>query len=126
MKIAINLAAALLLLAGILGAADLSGSWKGQFDFNGNAVPLTFDLKADGSALTGAVTGLPAGVAQIKEGKIDGAKISFSVNSEYDGNPIKLVYKGQVQDDGIHIDMALDDGSWSVDFVLKRGLQPPA
>jgi len=111
----------LMVFAGVLAAASLTGAWKGQFDFNGNAVPLTFDLKADGAALTGTVTGLPAGVADIKEGKVDGANITFFVNSQYQGDPIKLVYKGQVQDDGIHFSMGLEDGSWGVEFVAKRG-----
>jgi hypothetical protein len=121
MRTAICLTAGLVMLAGLLTAASLTGAWKGQFDYNGNAVPLTIDLKADGDALTGSVTGLPAGVAEIKEGKIQGATISFYVTSEYQGSPIKLVYKGQVQDDGIHFNMGLEDGSWGVDFVAKRG-----
>ncbi|HUP04138.1 MAG TPA: hypothetical protein VMU19_09120 [Bryobacteraceae bacterium] len=121
MKASAKLAAIFLLVTGLLAAADLNGSWKGQFDFNGNAVPLTFALKADGAALTGTVTGLPAGAAEIKEGKIQGASISFSVDTEYQGNPVKLVYKGQVQDDGIHVNMGTEDGSWAIDFVIKRG-----
>ena len=121
MRIAICLTASLVLLAGLLAAADLTGAWKGQFEFNGTPVPLTFDLKASGEALTGSVTGLPAGVAEIKEGKIQGADISFSIMSQYQGDPIKLVYKGQVQKDGIHFNMGTEDGSWGVDFVAKRG-----
>jgi hypothetical protein len=121
MRIAICLTASLVLLAGLLAAADLTGAWKGQFEFNGTPVPLTFDLKTSGEALTGSVTGLPAGVAEIKEGKIQGANISFSIMSQYQGDPIKLVYKGQVQEDGIHFNMGTEDGSWGVDFVAKRG-----
>lgn len=121
MKITICLTAGLLLLAGVLAAADLTGAWKGQFEFNGTPVPLTFDLKTAGDALTGSVTGLPAGAAEIKEGKIQGASVTFFVMSQYQGDPIKLVYKGQVQDDGIHFNMGLEDGSWGVDFVVKRG-----
>ena len=121
MKRAIRLAAALALAAGALAAAGLTGTWKGQFDFNGNAVPLAFDLKTDGAAVTGSVTGLPSGVTEIKEGKVQGDNLTFSVNTTYQGDPIKLVYKGRVQEDGIHFSMGLEDGSWGVAFVAKRG-----
>ena len=47
------------LMAAMLFAADLTGKWTGQFDFNGNAVPLTFDLTSSGATLTGKVNGLP-------------------------------------------------------------------
>jgi len=121
MKIALRLVASLALLAGLLGAADLTGSWKGQFDFNGTPVPLTFDLKANGEALTGSITGLPAGVSEIKEGKIQGSGVSFWIMTQYQGNDIKVVYKGQVSGEEIRFSMGTEDGSWGVDFVAKRG-----
>jgi len=121
MKIAIYLTAGLLLLAGLLAAADLTGSWKGQFDFNGTAVPQTLDLKANGEALTGSVTGLPAGVAEIKEGKIQGSAVTFWLITQYQGGDVKLVYKGQVSGEEIRFSMGTEDGGWGVDFVAKRG-----
>jgi hypothetical protein len=121
MRRSIPIAAGLLLIAGLLSAADLTGTWKGQFEFNGAPVPLTFDLKADGDALTGSITGLPAGVAKIEGGKIQAGVVTFSIMTQYQGDPIKLVLKGQTQDDGIHFSMGTEDGSWGVDFVAKRG-----
>lgn len=121
MRTATLLTAGLLLLASLLAAAGLTGAWKGQFEFNGNTVPQTIDLKADGQTLSGSVTGLPAGVAEIKEGKIVESNISFSVTTQYQGDAVKLVYKGRVEGDVIHFSMGLEDGSWGVDFVAKRG-----
>ena len=45
--------------AGLFGedAPPSSGAWKGQFEFNGTPVPLTFELKVNGESLTGAVAG---------------------------------------------------------------------
>ncbi len=40
-------------------AADLSGTWKGSFEFEGNPVPLTFHLTAADNVVTGTVEGLP-------------------------------------------------------------------
>ena len=106
---------ALALLAG-----DIGGTWKGAFDFNGAPVPLTFTLKADAGKITGSVDGLPAGVAEIKEGKLEADKLTFWLTSEYQGMPIKLVYTGKVTDDQISFTFGTDDGSWSTQLVAKK------
>src|SRR5438477_10685534 len=85
----IGLAAAM----GILPAADVTGRWKGQMQ-TGNR-ELTFDLKADGAKLTGTITGLIEKPVEIKDGKVQGDALEFWVMSEYQGQPVKLVYKGQ-------------------------------
>jgi len=60
----------LVLVAPAARAADVSGTWKGAFDFQGTSVPLTINLKADGAALTGTVEGLPTTPAEIHEGTV--------------------------------------------------------
>ena len=40
--------------------------------------------------------------------------------AEYQGQAIKLVFKGQVLESEIHFTMGLDDGSWSTDLVAKK------
>src|SRR5205823_7855976 len=86
--------AALLLIAfTLLSAADVTGKWKGAMQ-TGNR-ELTFDLKADGAKLTGTVSGLIEKPVEIKDGKIQGDSVEFWVTSEYQGSPVKLVYKGK-------------------------------
>ncbi|HWB83898.1 MAG TPA: hypothetical protein VG675_07140 [Bryobacteraceae bacterium] len=110
----------LTLLCAILPAADLSGKWKGQFDGGGNARELTFDLTANGNAVSGTVSGLTDKSLEIKDGKLDGDTVTFWVMSEYNGEPVKLVYKGQVGSDEIKFHMGTEDDSWGTDLVAKR------
>lgn len=107
-------------VAATLSAADLTGKWTGQFDFNGNNVPLTFNLKSDGAALSGTVSGLPTDNAEIKDGKIDGDSVTFWLTTDYQGNAIKLVYNGKISSDQIDITMATEDGGFSVSFPIKK------
>jgi hypothetical protein len=116
----VTLASLLLLIAGLLSAADVTGTWKGSFDYNGTAVPLTFDMKADGDALTGTVSGLPTPKVDIKDGKIDGDDLSFWIGIEFQGNPIKLVVKGKVKGDEITFNIGTEGGEWGTQLTAKK------
>jgi hypothetical protein len=110
----------LMLMAALLSAADLTGKWTGQFDFNGNAVPLTLDLKSTGASLIGKMSGLPTDNAEIKDGKIDGSTVTFWVMTEYQGNAIKLVWSGKISAEQIDFTMGTEDGGFSVSFPIKK------
>ena len=114
-----TLAGLLLVLATLLYCADATGKWKGSLDAGGETHELNFDLKASGNTLTGAfnAVGQPS---EIKDGRIQGDTVSFWAMAEYQGQPIKLVFKGQVLESEIHFTMGLDDGSWSTDLVVKN------
>ena len=43
------------------------------------------------------------------------------MNSDYQGQTYKLVYKGKVADDQISFDFGTEDGSWSAPLTVKRG-----
>lgn len=101
-------------------AGDPAGDWKGSFDFNGTDVPLTFHLKVSESSLSGSIEGLPTSPIDIKDGKVDGDTITFTATTDYQGSPVKLVYKGNIDGDQIKFSMGTEDGSWGVDFVAKR------
>ena len=108
------------LSVGLLLAGDPGGDWKASVAVDGVDYPLTFHLKAKDATLTGSIEGMPTTPADIKEGKIDGDNITFIAMTEYQGNPVKLVYKGALDGDQIKFFVATDDGSWEAQFVAKR------
>jgi hypothetical protein len=110
--------ALLFLLAGLASAADLTGTWKGAFSFNEQSVPLTLDLKG-ASEITGSITGFPSGVTEIKDGKLDGENLSFWITIQYEGMPVKLVFKGKVAGE-IQFSFGTEDGSWGTTFAAKK------
>ena len=111
---------ALLALAGTAAAADATGKWKGNLETDDGLRELTFNLKADSGKLTGTVEGLLDRSLDVNEGKVEGATITFSVISEWDGNAVKLVYKGELAGDEIKFTMGTDDGSWSTEIKATR------
>lgn len=107
-------------------ALDLSGFWKGSFDFNGNLVPVAFDLHEKGNAVTGTVTGMGAAPIEIHDGKIDGDGVSFWLNTDYQGQTYTITYKGKIGKDQIAFDFGTSDGSWGSTITVKKSPPPPA
>ena len=108
----------MVLLATGLTAADVNGKWKGSMQQGDRE--LTFDFKTDGDKLTGTVSGLIEKALEIKDGKVQGDTISFWVMSEYQGQPVKLVYKGQASASEIRFSMGTEDGAWGTEVAAKR------
>jgi hypothetical protein len=113
-----------LALAGNARAADLGGSWKGSFEFNGDSYPLTLHLTQAGAAVTGTVEGLPTSPTEIHDGKIDGDTVTFWVLTDYQGQTYKLVYSGKLNGDAIAFTFGTDDGGWSTTMTATRGVSP--
>lgn len=120
MKTSLKLAALASLLALVLAAGDMAGTWKGSFDFNGESVPLTFNLKTDAGNLTGTIEGLPSTPTDIHDGKVDGENVTFWVTTDYQGQTYKLVYKGKISGDQIHFSFGTEDGSWGAEITAKK------
>jgi hypothetical protein len=107
-------------------ASDLSGTWKGTFDFQGTSIPVSINLKAADATVSGTIEGLPTTPTDIHDGKIDGSSITFWVNSDYEGDTYKLVYKGKINGDSIDFDFGTEDGSWGTTLTVKRDTAPAA
>ena len=59
-------------------------------------VPVGSTFKSDGVALTGTTLGPDGGEIAIKDGKVDGNKISFIVELDFGGMSLVLNYSGVV------------------------------
>lgn len=87
---------ALVLAAAPARAAEVDGKWTGSLDTPMGAIQVGFNFKADGPALTGTTTGPDGAEVPIKNGKIDGDKISFVVTIDFGGMMFDLNYTGVV------------------------------
>ncbi len=103
-------------------ALDVTGTWKGSFDFQGTSMPLTLHLTSSSGAVTGTVEGLPTTPAEIHEGKLDGDAVTFWVNTDYQGQTYKLVYKGKVSAGQIAFTFGTDDGSWGSQLTATKAM----
>jgi hypothetical protein len=94
MKLRLALLSCLLAVAAF--AADVTGKWSAEVHGRGGRdQTVTFNLQQNGDSLTGTVAG-PRGEAEIKDGKVNGDSVSFSVVREFNGNSIKINYEGKV------------------------------
>jgi opacity protein-like surface antigen len=118
MKLFASAAAALLLLAVSAFAADVDGKWTGSVSTPNGDFPVTFNFTAAGDVLNGSMSAPDGGDIAIKDGKIDGANISFWLSLDMGGQALKLTYKGVVASDQIKI--SGDAGGMPFEFVVKK------
>lgn len=102
MKI-LNLALASALLAAPLMAADVTGKWEATVPGRGGEMTMTFDLKADGEALSGTVSSERMGESEITDGKVDGDTVSFKQTMEMGPRKITFAYSGKVSGDELEL-----------------------
>ena len=108
-----------LLFAAPVFAADIDGKWAGTFSGGpGGDVQISYTFKADGAKLTGTSTGPDGTAIAIKDGKIEGSNISFSVDIDFGGMPFTLTYKGVMKGDQIKLTM--DMLGMPFEFDLKK------
>lgn len=124
MKTYLTIFAAFLLLAGVAMAAAIDGKWVSERTMGDRTITQTFDLKSDGAKLTGSIsTSMGQGdprVAEIKDGKLDGNKFSFTVTMPgRDGAEMKTVYEGSVEGDALK-GTATREGGQARPFEAKK------
>ena len=120
----------LLLVGGLVAfAADVTGKWTYEQPAQGQrpARQMTITLKQDGSTLTGSVPGMGRGgqeapPVEIKNGKVDGDKVSFDVVREFNGNTMTTKYEGTVSGDEMKLKITRDsqNGPMTNEVTAKK------
>jgi hypothetical protein len=118
MKQVLAFALGLLLLAAPAFAHDADGKWEGMVDTPMGAIPVGFTFKTDGAMLTGTSLGPDGAGVPIKNGKVEGNKISFSVDLDFGGMAITLSYVGTASPD--KIEFAGDFMGMSFEFSVTK------
>lgn len=76
-------------------AADFSGSWKLDLDFQGQIVPVSLVIEQDGSSVKGTIETV-LGKGEITFGKVHGDKITAAANTDIQGQSVELQINGSL------------------------------
>ena len=101
-------------------AADVNGTWKGKAETPNGTIERTFVFKVDGNKLTGETSSDMMGKSVIKDGKIEGDNLSFTINVNFQGNDLELHYKGKVAGDEIKFTVEGAGIGQTVEYTAKR------
>ena len=80
-------------------SADVSGTWKAEFDTQIGVQKYTYTLEQDGDKLTGKATaeiGETRNESELTEGKIEGDTVSFVELLDFRDNQLEIRYTGKV------------------------------
>lgn len=99
-------------------AADVDGKWTGSLSTPNGDIVVGFEFKSDGATLTGSTTGPDGAPVPIKNGKIEGNKITFLVSLDFGGMPIDLNYSGIVSP--AEIKMTAEFAGMPFEFTVKK------
>jgi opacity protein-like surface antigen len=99
-------------------AADIAGKWTASFDTQIGVQNYTYTFKVDGAKLTGTAES-QFGKSEIAEGTVKGDEISFVENLDFQGNALKITYKGKISGDEIKFTRNVAD-MVTEEFVAKR------
>ena len=105
-------------------AADVTGTWKSEFDSQIGRQEYTFTFKQDGTNLTGkasSVAGERKREADLKDGKVEGDAVSFVEMLQAQDNEIRITYTGKLSAAGDEIKFTRAVGDFGkADIVAKR------
>ena len=111
-------------------AADITGTWKAEFQTQRGLQKYTFTLKQDGAKVTGKASVEMTDQkreAELKEGKVDGDTVTFSEPLKIQDNEINIAYTGKISGNEIKFTRKVGDfGSSEATAKREGGAAPGA
>jgi hypothetical protein len=105
----------------VAAQSSVNGTWTGEVQGGRGAQPVTLTLKADGSKLTGSLTGGRGGDIAIEDGTISGNTLKFKTKQQGRDGEMTLNWTGTLKGDEIAFSRVAEGGQGQAqDFVLKR------
>jgi hypothetical protein len=102
---------AALLLAIAAHAADISGNWNATAEGPQGAIERTFTFNVSGATLTGETSSSFLGKSEIKDGKIQGDKVTFHIVANFQGTERKINYNGTTGADSFTLTSTMEGAS---------------
>ena len=107
-------------------AAGIDGKWEGSVPGmrGGPPMNISYEFKREGDKLTGSTVGYGGKENEIKDGKMDGNNLSFTIESKFQNMKSKLNYTGIFMGDTIKLSYTSNMGpggaSPPTSFDVKR------
>ncbi|HMJ64118.1 MAG TPA: alpha/beta hydrolase-fold protein [Candidatus Binatia bacterium] len=101
--------------------ADVTGTWKSEFDSQIGLQKYTFTLKQEGTKLTGKANsevGDRKRETELKDGKVDGDRISFVEMLNFEGNDIRISYTGTISSS--ELKLTREVGTFAKEEIVAR------
>jgi hypothetical protein len=96
----------------------VAGTWTASFDTQIGVQNYTYVFQVDGGTLTGTAKS-QFGETKISEGSVKGDEITFVENLDFQGQALRIVYKGKISGDEIKFTRQVGDVA-SEELVAKR------
>lgn len=115
--------ATLAFIPGVAFAADATGIWNAEFDTQIGPQKYSYTLKQDGGKLTGKAIAAARGQTrevELKDGKVDGDKVSFVELLDMGGREIRITYTGTIAGGELKLTRAVGDFA-KEDIIAKKG-----
>src|SRR4029077_14013361 len=110
-------------------AADITGTWKAEFETQRGLQKYTFTLKQDGANVTGKASVERDGGkrdAEFKDGKVEGDTVTFVEPLKIQDNEINITYTGKISGNEIKFTRKVGDFGSSEATARREGGAPTA